>query len=336
MNGERRLVSAGESTTDDQGTYRIFGLAAGDYVVGAAARGPGGAELRLTSDADVRHAAAANSRTPPPPDRSVTFTTIYYPGSTMASQAGLVSVRAGEERDGVDITLQLVPTARVEGTVSLPGASLPRGAEVNLIASGPSELSGSPFDSLRSGGPAPDGSFSFANVPPGQYTVHARAARPIERPDGAPAGPPLIVWASDTDRRRRRAHHRPESLARTGADDLRPGALRRHGAETAGGSESDPRQRGARGGARQRGLRAGRGDRRARRPLLHRRRDAGALPADRVVSRIGPSGRVAVEVGDGERTGLARRTVHAAARPARPRRDDHLYGSARAGLGLAS
>ena len=73
-------------------------------------------------------------RTPPPPDRSVTFTTIYYPGSTMASQAGVVSVRAGEERDGVDIMLQLVPTARVEGTVSLPGALVPRGAEVNLIA----------------------------------------------------------------------------------------------------------------------------------------------------------------------------------------------------------
>jgi uncharacterized protein (DUF2141 family) len=196
VSGERRLVSAAESTTDDQGTYRIFGLAPGDYVVGAAARGPGGAELRLTSDADVRHAAAANPRTPPPPDRNVTFTTIYYPGSTMASQASLVSVRAGEERDGVDITLQLVPTARVEGTVSLPGAPLPRSAEVNLVASGSSELSGSPFDSLRSGGPAPDGSFSFANVPPGQYTVHARAARPIERPDGAPAGPPLIVWAS--------------------------------------------------------------------------------------------------------------------------------------------
>lgn len=195
-NGERKLVSAGESTTDDQGRYRIFGLAAGDYVVGAAARGPGGTELRLTSDADVRHAAAANPRTPPPPDRSVTFTTIYYPGSTMASQAGVVSVRAGEERDGVDITLQLVPTARVEGTVSLPGALVPRGAEVNLIASGPSALPGSPFDSLRSGGVAPDGGFSFANVPPGQYTVLARAARAIERPDGSAAGPPLVVWAS--------------------------------------------------------------------------------------------------------------------------------------------
>jgi uncharacterized protein (DUF2141 family) len=196
VNGERKLVSAGESTTDDRGTYRIFGLAAGDYVVGAAARGPGGAELRLTSDADVRHAAAANPRTPPPPDRGVTFTTIYYPGSTMAAQAGVVSLRAGEEREGIDIALQLVPTARVEGTVSLPGALVPRGAEVNLIATGPSALPGSPFDSLRSGGVAPDGSFSFANVPPGQYTVLARATRPIERPDGAPAGPPQIIWAS--------------------------------------------------------------------------------------------------------------------------------------------
>jgi hypothetical protein len=196
VNGERKLVSSGESTTDDRGAYRIFGLAAGDYVVGAVARGPGGAELRLTSDADVRHATAASPRTPAPRDRSFTFATIYYPGATMASQGSPVSVRAGEERDGIDITLQLVPTARVEGTVTLPGGSTPRGTEVNLIALGPSALPGSPFDILRAGGPGADGSFSFANVPPGQYTVLARAARPIEKPDGTSAGPPQIVWAS--------------------------------------------------------------------------------------------------------------------------------------------
>jgi hypothetical protein len=196
VNGERRLVSSGESTTDDRGTYRIFGLAAGDYIVSATGRGSGGAELRLTNDADVRHATAANPRTPPPPDRGVALAPTYYPGSTIPSQAGLISVRAGEERDGVDLALQLVPTARVEGIVALPEGGAPRGTEINMIAIGQAAVPGLPFDSLRTGTTGPDGNFSFANVSPGQYTVLARASRPVTKPDGTSAGPPQVVWAS--------------------------------------------------------------------------------------------------------------------------------------------
>ena len=55
QNGERRLVSTGISgTTDDRGVYRIWGLAPGDYLVGAAGRasGVGGpsSELRLAGE----------------------------------------------------------------------------------------------------------------------------------------------------------------------------------------------------------------------------------------------------------------------------------------------
>src|SRR5258708_38421118 len=71
VNGERRLVSSGESTTDDRGAYRIFGLAARDYIVSATGRGSRGGGLRLTSGAGVRHATAPNPRTPPPPGRGV-------------------------------------------------------------------------------------------------------------------------------------------------------------------------------------------------------------------------------------------------------------------------
>jgi uncharacterized protein (DUF2141 family) len=196
VNGERRFVSSGNASTDDRGTYRIFGLAAGDYIVSATGRGTAGPELRLTSDADVRHAAAANPRTPPPPSRSVALATTYYPDVTSASQAGIVSLRAGEERDGVDLMLQMVPTARVEGTVSLPAGGAPPGTEVNLIVMGQSGDPALPIQALRTSGVGADGNFSFANVTPGQYTVLARGSQPMPKADGTAGGPPQVVWAS--------------------------------------------------------------------------------------------------------------------------------------------
>lgn len=196
-NGERRLAPVSSDLTDDRGAYRIYGLAPGDYIVGASGRtGPvnlQGSELRLTTEMDVRHATGASPRTPPP-ERGVAFAQTYYPGSTVEAQAGVISIGTGEERDGVDFTLQLVPTARVEGTVTLPGDALPAGTQIDLIAE-VQAIPGSPMEALRTGRVAPDGSFSFADVPPGRYSLIARVSRPTTNADGS-AGPPQLVWGS--------------------------------------------------------------------------------------------------------------------------------------------
>jgi hypothetical protein len=42
VNGERRLLSASTASADDRGVYRIVGLAAGDYLVGATGLGTAG------------------------------------------------------------------------------------------------------------------------------------------------------------------------------------------------------------------------------------------------------------------------------------------------------
>jgi len=198
VNGQRRLVSAGNATTDDRGTYRIFGLTAGDYLVGAEGREGSGdsMDLRLTSDADVRHATNPDRRTPPPADRNVTLAMTYFPGSTMASQAGIISVQAGEERSGVDFVLQLLPTAHVEGNVSLPGGGPPPFMEVALISLGPAIVPGAPFETFRLIRPDTDGSFKFTNVSPGQYTVFARGGLGIAHPDGSTTDPTQLLWAS--------------------------------------------------------------------------------------------------------------------------------------------
>lgn len=198
-NGERRLAQAGNAaTSDDRGAYRIYGLPPGDYVVGALGRMPGPAmpagDLRLTTDLDVRHATSGNAQAPPPPERGVAFATTYYPGSTVGSQAGVISIGKGEERDGVDFNLQIVPTARVEGIVTLPEGGFPSGAEINLVAASQT-LSTVSLDALRTGVVAPDGTFSFAGVSPGQYSLLVRVSRVAANPDGT-SGPPQLVWAS--------------------------------------------------------------------------------------------------------------------------------------------
>ncbi len=196
VDGERRLTpSRASATTDDRGIYRIYGLPPGDYVVGAAWRpgyfGMKGDELRLTTDVDVRHAAAPGPPAPPPPDRTVALASTFYPGTTVPSQATTITVRGGEERDGIDFTLQVVPTARVDGTISLPGNVMnPAGLQVSLMATGQVLLPGISFDAYRTTVADADGHFVFGDVAPGQYTVLARASVPN------PTGGSQAVWAS--------------------------------------------------------------------------------------------------------------------------------------------
>jgi hypothetical protein len=196
VQGERRLVDAGSATTDDRGAYRIFGLAAGDYLVAASTRSFGGTtdgELHLTSDADVRDpsAAAPTTATSSP---AVALAPVFYTDGSSAAQANAISLGPGEERAGIDIRLQLVRTARVEGTVMLPNGGVPDFTEVNLIAQG-SNRSLPAAENLRRSHPGSDGSFLFSGVPPGTYELVARGTKPMTNADGSPA-PAQMVWAS--------------------------------------------------------------------------------------------------------------------------------------------
>jgi len=69
--------------------------------------------------------------------RTVGFVPVYYPGTAAPAQATLLTLRAGEERSGVDFPLTMVPTARVEGLVSSPDGAVPAGTQITLIANDP-------------------------------------------------------------------------------------------------------------------------------------------------------------------------------------------------------
>jgi hypothetical protein len=76
--------------TDDRGEYRMTDLHSGEYVI--AVPGP---------DVQLRAQAPATADEPYP--------TVYYPAAATAAEALRVSLRAGEVRSGVDLTVPVVP-----------------------------------------------------------------------------------------------------------------------------------------------------------------------------------------------------------------------------------
>ena len=57
--------------------------------------------------------------------QNAAYAPVYFPGTTDAGVAGSVTIGVAEERSGIDLQLQLVPTATVEGTVVSPDGTVP-------------------------------------------------------------------------------------------------------------------------------------------------------------------------------------------------------------------
>jgi hypothetical protein len=171
------------ATTDDRGAYRIYGLPAGDYVVSVAPRPLAGGDIRQMTAADIQSvrqavqaAQNAASAGPKPPDAvTVTYASVYYPTTTNAANATLVTVGPGDERGGIDMTMQLVRTAHVDGMVITPAGVPPASVQLLLGNTGPSATGAPGMIAMNRVVPGPDGKFSFTGVAPGQYRISARA-----------------------------------------------------------------------------------------------------------------------------------------------------------------
>jgi protocatechuate 3,4-dioxygenase beta subunit len=215
-----------QNVTDDRGVYRIFGIAPGEYLVSVTPprTTPAGVR-RLTPDdmAAGQRALREPRRVPPPvtagapsrpppstvlPTRPVQdqedgqafassggqspgWAPVYSPGTTDPTRAASITLATGEERAGVNLKLEFVPLARVEGTVFGVDGRPANGVQIMLQRDG----DGAPSLAILFGGrfgsrTGADGRFTVRNVTPGQYSLTATTTAN----QGAPAGP--AFWAS--------------------------------------------------------------------------------------------------------------------------------------------
>jgi hypothetical protein len=171
--------------TDDEGRYRLYGLAPGDYVVAANVERRSSDAIRDITADDIRRAltllasptqamrasslpATAVAATPP-----TRYAPVYYPGTVSLSDAGPIHVEPGDVRDGIDIFLQLVATARIEGTLTGIRPDVPQN-RVSVYL----QTIGSPIYESTSASVSANGRFVAPAVRPGRYLLvaHARSA----------------------------------------------------------------------------------------------------------------------------------------------------------------
>jgi carboxypeptidase family protein len=175
--GQRRPQPSGSSTTDDLGQFRVFGLSPGEYIVSASGQ----------------PSFMAFTGGPATVDTSETYLTSYYPGTSNILDAQTVPLTTGQEAM-VQFALATGRLSRVAGTVSdSTGKPLPNAMATLQPASGG-------FLGMPNGGmTGPDGSFSLANVAPGDYVLNVQPVNMAGRdaPLAESSAVPLTVGDAD-------------------------------------------------------------------------------------------------------------------------------------------
>jgi hypothetical protein len=152
IDGERRLVPMGSPrTSDDTGTFRLYGLAPGTYYVSARAE-------------EMGHFGSAQA------DATVTgFAATYYPGTPVAAEAQPIEVVAGAEV-AADVSLVAARLTSISGVVVDPAGARATGGHIMSMLGGESR-------GMGFGGSAmikPDGTFTMIGLAPGEYVLQAR------------------------------------------------------------------------------------------------------------------------------------------------------------------
>ena len=180
--GERRLSSYAFAVSDDRGEYRVWGLPPGDYVVAATPQAPGAllatrADFALLTVAEVDRLLQGGrpdvSAPNAPPVPTGNYAPVFYPATTDPTSAVTFTLAAGDERDGVDLAVTLLRTARVTGVVGRPDGQPVGSASVRLSRAGEAAnlLGESAAFRSRTVSLANDGRFMLEDIAPGNYRV---------------------------------------------------------------------------------------------------------------------------------------------------------------------
>lgn len=169
--GRRQLVvvSPTPSITDDRGSYRLFAVPPGAFVIGASVN-------------DVRAADWPG------------YAPSYFPGTAFAGEARSVRLELSGQLTNVDIDLVPTRTYRVAGSMRNAAGMPTMGGAVRLVTS---QRSGAAvavtFDARVSEG----GHFEFPNVVPGQFVVQIQPGRRTGSDEGEFGSLPVTVADSD-------------------------------------------------------------------------------------------------------------------------------------------
>lgn len=175
----RRRVTTGAApriVTNDHGEYRIHGLPPGDYLVQAPT--PPTARLDVSA-AEIAWATQPGAQQPPP-SRAHAYGTTLFPGVGSEGAATPITLRAGEERLGLDFSLQYVPLSRITGVVTEPSGGPAARVTVQRSARVPGDIVPTFGDAVQT---LADGTFTMPNVPAGEWVLTTRGGPP----QGAPA-----------------------------------------------------------------------------------------------------------------------------------------------------
>ena len=148
IQGRRQLTPVGRvATTNDIGEYRVYALPPGQYFVSATLR-----SFNFDAASDDRSGYAPT----------------YYPNGASIADAQRLSIGVGQAVSDINFALSPTRLARVAGTaVDSEGKPL-SGSTIIMM-----QTSGAFMMSTAGGQIRPDGSFSIANVAPGDYTMQA-------------------------------------------------------------------------------------------------------------------------------------------------------------------
>ena len=156
-------------STDDLGNFRLYGLAPGEYVVVAEARG---------------NTFVQPNAPPETEEDRVGMLTTYYPGAADEGSAQRVRTRTGGETSGIEIRMVSGRMLHISGMVVDSQGKGDTRFNVQLMQ----RTGGSGFNNFGLNMDA-TGHFQGRNIPPGDYKLVARQM--INRPPNTPPNTPI-------------------------------------------------------------------------------------------------------------------------------------------------
>lgn len=204
---ERRVMAE----ADDRGVYRFTGLPPGEYVVSVSEAVAHGDNPRI----DIG-----------PVSGGALFET-FYPSTMKRGEAVAVSVGAGEEKAGIDITVVERGSHKLSGTVVARKGGAPVANARVTVLSKDSSLANSPYVSYLEHSPDTTtddaGRFSLREIPDGDYLIHVS---PVPDVDAAE------VFGPAPSRRKKTQAAEADAVPDSGAGEEYRQPLQRYAAKT--------------------------------------------------------------------------------------------------------